>query len=156
MESVKLTQPWSEFGLAVSTESVQEQVGEHATDRRIVNDHALIATVVNVATFVETFGEPALMKFINGTSLRVTCQRIARSMAKERDTAKVEVALLNAIRSVRNAVVQTRTVIVHALPNGTTYDGTDLVEFQQEYAAALIDAGVPGDVALNIAKLQTL
>lgn len=148
---------WADYGIEMSIESVQKQHGDHATDRVIVNDKAMIPTVVDVEKFVAAFGGATMLDFVNGTSLRVKAQAVARRMAGEKDSAKIESALLNMIRSVRNPAIRTERVVVkHALPNGTTYDGTDLVEFQQMYAAAMVDLGIDSAQAIAIAKLQTL
>lgn len=154
---MNFTIDWASFGISISIESVQKQMGDHATDRKIVNDRALIPTVVDVELFMKAFGGEALLDCVNGTSLRVKAQAVARRMANERDTMKIENALMNMLRGIRSAANRTQTVIIkHALPNGKTYDGTDLVEYQQAYAAALVDAGIDTAVALNIAKMQTL
>lgn len=150
---------WADFGITLSIESVQKQAGPHASDRRVITDNAIIPTVVDVEKFVEAFGPQTLLRFINGTSLRVRAQSVARQMAKEKDTDKIEQALLNSIKAVRNVGVRsvtTITVNVHDLPDGTKYTGSDLVEYQQLYTAALMDAGVDSEVALNIAKMQTI
>lgn len=146
---------WADFGIEMSIESVQKQMGDHATDRKIVNDKAMIPTVVDVDKFIAEFGGATMLDFVNGTSLRVKAQAVARRLAGERDKGKIEQALLNMIRSVRNPNVRVQ-VIVHSLPNGMVYSGTDLIEYQQSYMAALVDAGVENATAGMIAKMQTL
>lgn len=156
MSNVSLSLPWEDWGLTISIETVSEQAGDHATDKVIVSDRALIPVLVDVDKFRAKFGDAALLKCINGTSLRVVAQRVNRTHAKSA-TAVVENALVASIMSVRAAgVVRTIVVTKYALPDGSVYEGAEEEEYQAAYAAALIDSGVDGTLALSIAKTQKL
>lgn len=147
---------WAEYGIELAVEAVSEQHGPNGSDRVVVSSNALIPVVRDVQKFIAAFGPETLLKFVNGTSLRVRAQAVARQMAGERDTGKREQALLNSIKSIRNSGTRTVTVKVYALPNGQEYKGSDLIEYQQEYAAALVDAGVDPAIALSVARTVTL
>ena len=56
------------------------------------------------------------------------------------------------ILSTRTASVVKETVKVYALPDGTTYVGTDETEFRRAYVGALVDQGLSADVAISIVK----
>lgn len=141
---------WENYGIEWLTEPVSKQSGPNATSRVELGD-AQIANVVDVSRFVEHFGETAALSFINGTSLRVTCQRIGRAaiQAGVKDPEAMRDRVYNAIKGIRAARTVTK-VILRQLPDGTTTD-MPVEEFRAEYVAQLVDQGVPASVATSIA-----
>lgn len=151
---------WDEIGLAWSAESVSRRHGENASDKSVIGT-GQIPVVSDLDKVREHFGDEVITGALNGTSWRVMAQDVSRrSLEKDiKDAETIREAVYNRLRGIRNpAGTSTRTVEVkvYALPNGETYKGTDLAAYQAEYAAALVDQGVPAETAMDIAKRQTL
>ncbi len=149
---------WTDIGIVWNTEQVSKQHGPHATDKKVLGD-AQIPTVVDLTLFREHFGDEAVLGSMNGTSIRVSAQAVCRQeLSKDAKCApsKMRNAVYNRMKSVRNAPGGTRVIQVFTLPNGQKYNGSDLTEYRQLYAAALVDSGVPSSVALSIAEQQVL
>ncbi len=145
-----------EYGITWNAEPVSKQHGDHATDRVIIGD-AQIAIVTDLDAFTQEFGSACVLGIMDGTSVRVMCQDVSRRMlAKNAKPDEIRAAIINRLRGIRNAGARTTTVkTVYTLPNGTTYDGTNITEYRQLYVAALVDAGTPADVALTIGNMQS-
>lgn len=141
---------WENYGIRWLTEPVSKQSGPNASSRVELGD-AQIAHVEDVSKFVEHFGEAAALSFLNGTSLRVTCQRIGRAalQAGEKSPEAMQERVYNAIKGIRASRTMTR-VVLRQLPDGTTTDAP-VEEFRAEYVAQLVDQGVPAAIATSIA-----
>jgi hypothetical protein len=150
---------WEEIGISWIMEDVSKQAGDHATDRVIIGK-AEMPVVEDLEKFVSHFGASCVLGILDGTSVRVMAQDVNRRMLQKGGKGEaIREAIYNRLAGVRNAGTRTvtvKTVIVHALPDGTTYAGTDLVEYQQLYVGALVSAGVDNATAIAIAQLQTL
>lgn len=138
-------------GIVWTSEEVSEQHGEHATDRVVVCSDAQIPNVSDLGKFRAAFGDAPVLSAINGTSIRVTAQRINRKHAKRSATERREM-ILNAIKGLRNAATAT-TVVVYRFPR---MDGEGLVEYsgnsEAELVAALVDAEWPAEMAMKAAR----
>lgn len=150
---------WTTRGISWVAEDVSKQHGAHATDRVIIGK-AQIPQVVDLDMFRKEYGDACILGILDGTSIRVMAQDVSRSgIAKKFTPDEIRSRIDARLRGIRNrtaASVVVKEVRVHTLPNGVAFTGTTEVEFQQEYAAALIDAGVPSDVALTLAQQQKL
>lgn len=149
---------YDELGIRFDLEEVAKQSGDNRSDKVTFNRKAPIVIVTDVTKFREAFGDETILAVFDGTSIRVKSQAIARRMlAKGADEAAIREANVNMLRGVRNATRGGTTVVTkYALPNGETYSGTDANEYQQLFAAALVDAGVDATTALAIAANQKL
>ena len=155
------TNDYAEMGIRFVSEDVRKQHGDHASDRSIVGK-GQIAVVEDTDKFRAHFGDGVLLGILDGTSVRVMSQDVSRRTLAKNSSAKpedIQAAIYNRLKGVRNAGTPSERIVekkVYTLPNGETYSGSDLVEFQQLYISALMDAGVDSDVALAIGKTQTL
>jgi hypothetical protein len=148
---------YDELGIRFDLEEVAKQSGDNRSDKVTFARKAPIVIVTDVTKFREAFGDETILAVFDGTSIRVKSQAIARRMlAKGATDEAIREANVNMLRGVRNATRGGGTVTKYALPNGEFYAGTDVTEFQQLYLAALVDAGVPADVARGIAVNQKL
>jgi formiminotetrahydrofolate cyclodeaminase len=157
------TKTYDDMGVEFLTEPVSKQSGSNKSDRHIWRNDAQILRVVDLEKFSTEFGANAALAGLNGTSFRVMSQDVNRRHAANEKFEIVQTAIINRLRGLRNAAVATvRTVEkivekrVYALPDGTTYDGTNEVEYQQAWVAALTAAGMPTTAAITFAKLQKL
>ncbi|MGH7883414.1 MAG: hypothetical protein ACREN8_11025 [Candidatus Dormibacteraceae bacterium] len=150
---------WDDIGIEWEVEDVSKQHGDHATDRVIIGK-AQMPITTDLAKFQAHFGDACILGIMDGTSVRVMAQDVNRRMLQKGCKApEIREAIYNRLKGVRNAGTRTvtvKTVKVYSLPNGTTYDGTDLVEYQQLYVSALTEQGVPAATAVAIAQNQTL
>lgn len=150
---------YSDFGITFASEPVAQRAGPNATDRRVIGN-GQIAVVNDLNKFVEHFGEQVVLGILDGTSIRVMSQDVSRrglTATPKATTEQIQEAIYNRLKGVRNrGAGGTVEVIIHVLPNGEKFTGTDENEFQQLYAAALVDEGVDADTALMIAGKQTL
>lgn len=149
---------YAEMGLRFDTEEVSKQRGDHASDR-VVLGNGQIAVVTDLDKFRTGFGDGCVLGILDGTSIRVMSQDVSRRMLNKgtKDAATIQAAIINRLKGVRNSTgggVRTVKVTVYALPDGSTYEGDNEVEYQQLFAAALVDAGVPNAAALAIASNQ--
>lgn len=142
------------FGGAITWESEDVAIvyGDNQSDKRVVNTAAQIAVMADVDLWRAQFGDAYILASSNGTSLRVACQRIGRKF-NGKDIPANRRAVIDHIRGIRVRGSTTKTV--RDLPDGTKYDGTNEVEYRQLYGAALVDAGVDGNIAQNIARQLT-
>lgn len=151
-----LTRDWETLGVKWNEETVAKQNGSHATDRTTIQGTALIPVVEDVDKFRAEFGDDCIRGIFNGTSIRVMAQDVNRRLlAAKKSPEEIKEAIYNRLKGVRNAAVAgtrtvTVTVTVRDLPDGTTYAGTEYVEYQQLYLAALVEAGTPLAVAQSI------
>jgi hypothetical protein len=152
------TRDWTAIGIEWNAEKVSKQQGDHATDRVVITGDAQMPVVQDLDKFRAEFGDGAILGIFNGTSIRVMAQDVNRRLLTAgKDAETIKEAIYNRLKGVRNAATATVrtvtvTVTVRDLPDGTTYDGIDFVEYQQAYLAALVDAGTPVAVAQGIAK----
>ena len=149
---------YAEYGIEFVAEEVAKQNGDHASDRATFNTKAQIAVVRDLEKFRAHFGDDTVKGILDGTSVRVMSQDVNRRLLGKgiKDESSLQTAVYNRLKGVRTSTGGTRIVEtkVYMLPNGEAYKGTDESEFQQLYAAALVDAGVPADAAIAIAKNQ--
>lgn len=147
---------WTARGISWAEEDVSKQHGDHATDRVVIGK-AQIPVVQDLAKFTAEYGEPCVLGILDGTSIRVMAQDVNRSgLAKGLKVEEIRQRIDARLRGVRNRPLAgpTKTVLVYMLPNGEKFAGTTLVEFQQQYLAALVDQGVGAQVARTIAQNQ--
>ncbi len=153
-----MSQNWESFGISWTSETVSRQNGPNKTDRVAYSTPAQLPQVADYDKFVAHFGKPAVLAMVNASnSIRVRAQAVCRGLLEngERDADKLRQAVYNAMRGVR-AQASPIQVRVYTLPNGQMYNGTDVTEYRQMYAAALVEAGVPADVAVNLANAQNI
>jgi len=149
---------WADYGMTWETETVSKQAGPNKTDRVAFATPAQLPKISDFEKFEAHFGKLAVLAMLNASnSIRVRAQAInrARLEAGDKDTENLRNAVYNAMRGVR-ATASPIQVRVYTLPNGELYNGSDVVEFQQLYAAALVEAGVPAAIATALASSQTL
>ena len=152
---------WAERGITWASEDVARQPGNQG-DKVAFHVKAVIPVCVDLDLFRQEYGDACVLGIMDGTSVRVMAQDVNRTgIAKgvSEDDRKERIHLR--LKGIRNRPVGGTTTIVkevkvYTLPNGQKYNGTDLAEFQGLFAAALIDAGVGPEVALTLAKQQTL
>lgn len=153
MESIN----WADRGISWQTEDVSKQHGSHATDKVVIGK-AQIPVVTDLEKFRSEYGDACVLGILDGTSIRVMAQDVNRtSLAKGLKADEIKARIDARLRGIRNRPLGGTTVVtklVYVLPNGEKYTGTSLVEFQSEYMAALVDAGVPAEVARTLAEGQ--
>lgn len=152
MESIN----WADRGISWTQEDVSKQHGDHATDRVVIGQ-AQIPVVNDLDKFRKEYGDACVLGILDGTSIRVMAQDVNRSgLTKGLKAEEIRQRIDARLRGIRNRPLAgaTKTVVVYMLPNGQRYNGTSLVEFQQAYLAALVDAGVPTEVARTLASGQ--
>lgn len=135
-------------GISWTAEKVSRTEGN--TKIQIRGD-AQIPTLVDLDKAREHFGDTVLLGSINGTSWRVMAQDVSRRALANGpvDADALKQMVYDRLRGVRNATVATRVVKSYALPNGTSYNGTDLIEYQQAFIAAMVDLGLSSDIAIT-------
>jgi hypothetical protein len=148
---------WESRGIVWLTEDVSERAGPNGTDTRVLGK-AQIPQVTNLSAFVQEYGEGAVLGSLDGTSIRVMAQDVnRRGIVKRLSAEEIRTRIDGRLRGIRpRGVPETKEVLVYALPNGDVFTGTDEIEYQQEYAAALVEMGVEAEMALTIAKNQKL
>ncbi len=161
-----MTTNYADFGISWESTTVARQAGEHRTDRVALKGTAEIPVPTDLGKLRAAIGDDRVNGFLNGSSIRVVAQDVNRRYleACARGERKYNQDDLRALvwarisgKTVRLASGRTVTVTVNRrqLPDGTWYEGTELVEYQAAYAAALVDKGVPADVARDIALALT-
>lgn len=147
---------YDELGIRFDLEEVAKQSGENRSDKVTFHRKAPIVVVTDVTKFRDAFGDETVLAIFDGTSVRVKSQAIARRMlAKGATDDEIRAANVNMLRGTRNASRGSTVVVTkYVLPNGASYSGTDETEFQQLYLAALVDQGVPAEIAHGIAVNQ--
>jgi hypothetical protein len=154
---------WADMGLSWTTETVSRQNGANKADRVAYSTPAQIPFVTDLASypkFVEHFGEATVLSFINASnSIRVRAQAVNRAALETNakcGAAELRLKVYNTMRGIRAAMAPMIVVKnVRTLPDGTTYDGTDIAEYRDMYAAALVVAGVDATIAATIAGTQS-
>lgn len=150
---------WNERGISWSLEPVAKRMGSNDSDKRVIGE-CPIAVVTDLDKFRKAYGDACVLGIMDGTSLRVICQDIGRKGIEAKASVETMKERIDArLRGIRNSPIATTKVVevkVYALPNGKVYSGTDLGEYRREYAAALVDAGIDGTVAVTLANMQTL
>ena len=163
---------WTALGIEWSIESVARQAGENASDKTFYPHKGplLIVSAENLPKFIAADAQhaPAITSHLDGQSFRVAGQRVLRAFfekggrldtpdqleaLKERAYASVVLGARAVSVSVVEKIVERRVVM---LPGGGQYEGSDLLEFRQLYAAELVDHGVNGTIALGIASSMQL
>ena len=149
---------YSDFGLDFTSEPVNKQHGPNKSDATLWRKDAQIPRVTDLEKFRAHFGDLPILAALDGTSFRVMAQGVARSKPANTAVAILREIVYNRLRGLttRTQLVQIKEVRTFSLPDGTTYEGTDEVEYQQLFAAALIDAGVDNATALALAGNQHL
>jgi hypothetical protein len=143
---------WESAGVTLTKSPVSRQRGKNRSDTVVIGT-ASIPTVTDLDKFRATFGDAAALGSINGTSIRVMAQDINRTaIEKGLSQDELEERLWNRLKGIRNSVAMTTTVVKYSLPNGELWTGTDLTEFEQLFAAAMIDMGLDADAALVAAS----
>jgi hypothetical protein len=157
------TKTYADMGIEFLTEPVSKQSGSNKSDRHIWRNDAQILRVVDLEKFSTEFGANAALAGLNGTSFRVLSQDVNRRHAAAEKHDVIQTAILNRLRGLRNAAVTVTRVVekivekrIYTLPDGSTFDGTDEVEYQQAWVAALTNSGMPVDAAIAFAKNQKL
>ncbi len=145
------------FGIVWESEPVQKRAGPNASDNVVWRTDAQIPVVVDLDAFRAEFGDAPVLASLDGTSIRVMAQDIARRRDRKTPVAELQALVINRIRGIRTRVSgAAATVTKYPLPGGTFYIGTDVTEYRQLYIAALVESGVSTDVALNIALTLSL
>lgn len=145
---------WETLGIEWSAEDVQKQHGDHATDRSIIGK-AQIPVLKDMAAFRANVpdADAILLGIWDGTSARVQAQDVSRRMLAKGATEDVlREAIWNRLLGIRQRTAVAKTF---PLPGGKRYEGLNLVEYRQQYTAALVDQGVQSDLALTIANTIT-
>lgn len=147
----------NELGITWATEPVSKRAGPNATDAKIWRTDAQIPVVSDLEKFRAAFTDVPVLASLNGTSFRVMAQDIARSRPANTPVATLRELVINRIRGIRSrGVAATVTVTRYPLPGGSFYIGTDEVEYQQEYTAALVELGTLAAVATQVASAMKL
>lgn len=150
---------WAARGITWSVEPVSKVYGENnQSDKRVLGD-AQILVVNDLEKFRAEYGDACVLGVMDGTSIRVMSQDVNRSgLAKGLGVEEIRSRIDARLRGTRNRPVGgvvTKEVLVYLLPNGQKFEGTTLVEYQQQYLAALVDAGVDSAVARTLATQQS-
>lgn len=152
-----MTQPrdWAALGILWVESEVSRQHGPNKTDRAVIGT-GQVPQLTDIDKAVEAGLEAAILAGTNGTSWRVTAQDVSRSYieatkASDRDVETLRERIFSRLKGMRNAAIGTRTVLVAPLPDGTQWKGTDSTEYEQLYAAGLVDAGMDAAMALGLA-----
>lgn len=149
---------WAARGITWAEEEVSKVFGENnQSDKRVIG-LAQIPVVVDLDLFRKEYGDACVLGILDGTSIRVMAQDVSRTgltkgIAKEEIRARVD-ARLRGVRNRPTGGTVTKEVLVYLLPNGQKFEGSTLVEYQQQYIAALVDAGVDAAVAKTLGAQQ--
>ena len=152
------THVWADYGMSWTEAVVSRDAGPNKSDRKPVSTKAQLPVVTDYEKFVEHFGKPTVLAFLNGSnSPRVKAQAVCRGLieAGHKDAETIRLGVYNALRGIRaQAAVHTVTVTIVkvTLPDGTIYEGTDETEYQQAFAAALVGMGIEGGMAVMMAQ----
>lgn len=153
-----MSKNWDAMGLAWTVGEVSREHGGHRTDRKVIGE-AYYPRIADLTKAREYFGDNTVTAWINASnSIRVMAQGINRAGIEARlseDTIKDKI--YNRLRGMRNAAVMSdRRVVIVTLVDGTIYEGSDEVEYQQLQLAAMVDLGVAPDVARERALKMVL
>lgn len=150
---------WADRGITWAEEEVSKVFGENnQSDKRVIG-LAQIPVVVDLDLFRKEYGDACVLGILDGTSIRVMAQDVSRTgltkgLAKDEIRSRVD-ARLRGVRNRPTGGTTTVTKLVYLLPSGKEFTGATLVEFQQQYLADLVDAGVDAAVARMLATQQT-
>ena len=163
---------WSEMGISWNMKSVARRAGPNDSDKVTFPEQGpnLYVAASDLETFMNFAPQHkvAIVDHLDGQSFRVAGDRVLRAYFGKGGVLKGDEGKLEALkeRAYESVVLAARAPSVHAvrvqevrvfnLPNGEKYMGLDLVEYQQLYAASLIDSGVSADIALMIASKQVM
>lgn len=142
------TLDYEALGIRWESEEVAQVYGENQSDKRTVNSAAQIAVMTDVEKFDKAF-PGYILAMSDGTSLRVSCQRIGRKF-DGKDIPANRQAVLEHLKGIRRKGSPAQ--VKRPLPNGKFFLGTEETAYRAEYTAALVDAGVESGLALQIAK----
>lgn len=159
MDNATVVDVWADRGITwAAGEEVSKRYGPNDSDKRVLGT-AQIPVVTDLDKFRKAYGDACVLGIMDGTSLRVMAQDVNRSgLVKGLSAEEIRSRIHLRLKGIRNssvATVKTVTVKVYALPGGGQYAGTDLVEYQQAYVAALVDLGTPAEVATTVAASIT-
>lgn len=151
---------WAELGIAWSEEVVRKNDGGTKVE---LNGKAQIPLMADVDLVIAHFGKDYIPGMADSTSWRVEAQDVNRTRFKKgwhgtaEEMRELVYQRLRGIRAASSPQVKTitETKTEYALPDGTTYAGDSLVEYQQAFVAAMHDCGVANEIAIAMAqKLQ--
>lgn len=143
---------WADAGCELSTEDKSKRYGPNATDKKVVGS-AFILRVRELDKFRATFGDNAVLKYVNGTSLDVTCEAWGRNHPNATREAFESWILANLRNQRTFGGTKTVTVTVKEFviptPTGVKkWSGTD----EAELVAFLVDAGMTAAEAMAMAE----
>lgn len=151
------TRDWAALGIVWLALEVSRQHGANRTDRTVIGV-AQVPQVTDVDKAIAAGLGNAIMAGVNGTSWRVTAQDVGRSYIEnvprdKRSDEELRERVFARLQGMRNPALGggVRKVLVASLPDGTKWEGTDPTEYEQLYAAGLVDNGVDASLALGIA-----
>ena len=159
---------WEDVGLTWIPGRVSRRHGANDSDKTPLG-YGPIPQLTDTDKAIGAGLGSSIMAGVNGTSWRVTAQDVIRSHI-EANRANITARLDNLpdassddalkerifarLQGLRSAGVSVREVLVAPLPDGTQWKGNDVTEYEQLYAAGLVDAGVDAALALGIASKQ--
>lgn len=149
------THNWENYGIRWDSEDVCRRADRNGASKVVIGQ-AQIPVLTNLEKFRAnvTDADAILRGIWDGTSVRVQAQDVARHAL---DKGKKDADTMRELVWNRIIGIRTRTVSVksYALPGKTErYTGTNLMEYRQAYAAALVDGGV--DAAMSTALASTI
>lgn len=142
----------ADLGILWTTDEVAKGTGP---SKVVVCDYAQIPVIVDVEKFRAAFGDDFILASMDGSSLRVQAQAVARRMAKDEPAAQRQ-AVLNLIRGTRNVRKGVREIVVREFIVPSAEDFSDVTpvraQTEAELAAAIVDAGWTSEQALKMAN----
>lgn len=148
------TRNWDDLGIEWSEESVAKQSGPNATSRVAFAKMAQIPTVKDLGKLREHVSDEIILSWVNGTSARVQAQDVnRRELAKGTGVVEIRELVWARLTAVRvRGTGKAPVAPVHNYPDGTTYTGTDEVEYRSTLMAKYVDAGVEPALARTLAE----
>lgn len=141
---------WSAIGIVWESDDVSEVFGENnQSDKRVVAT-AQLPRIIDLDKAAKA-GVNILAWLNASNSMRVRAQAIARATEGKLDVEALRERVFAALLGQR-ATATGRTVVKRNLPDGTIYEGDSEVDFRQLFALALVEMGVPSDVATEKAR----
>lgn len=155
-----MARDWSALGIVWVASEVSRQHGPNKTDRKTIGI-GQVPQVENLDLAIEADLGQAIMAGVNGTSWRVTAQDVSRSYIEgtdksKRDDEELRERIFTRLKGMRNAAIAVRETLVAPLPDGTSWSGTDAGDYESKYLEALVQGGVPEEVAIGIAARVAL
>lgn len=152
---------WEEIGIVWDTDEVARGTGN---DKRVIGI-AQLPVIDDLDKFVQHFGTAAVIGPLNGTSHRVQAQAVARReieknlakppaarMERDRFAEHLREQVYLMLRGIRATPSRATQVFVAPLPDGSTWRGNEVDEYERSAAAMYVDSGVPSALALTLAK----